>query len=180
MILATDLDGTFLGGSQTHKEQLYALIRQNADFRLIFVTGRGVETVLLLLADPVIPTPDYIICDVGATILDGHTLMPIQPIQNDIELKWPGKQAVMEQMNEVKGLRLQPVPQQRRCSFFFDDPSIKSEVSRLEAALGCDIILSANKFLDVLPPSVNKGATLRQLADLLQVPDSEILVAGDT
>ncbi|WP_423735463.1 glucosylglycerol-phosphate synthase [Chitinophaga caseinilytica] len=180
MILATDLDGTFLGGSQAHKEQLYALIRQNADFRLIFVTGRGVETVLPLLADPVIPTPDYIICDVGATILDGHTLLPVQPIQNNIELKWPGKQAVMEQMNEVKGLRLQPVPQQRRCSFFFDDPSIQSEISRLEESLGCDIILSANKFLDVLPPSVNKGATLRQLADLLQVPDSEILVAGDT
>ena len=80
MILATDLDGTFLGGTAQHKEHLYKTIRENDDFRLIFVTGRGVESVLPLLSDPVIPRPDYIICDVGATVLDGHTLRPVQPI----------------------------------------------------------------------------------------------------
>ncbi|MBO9154057.1 glucosylglycerol-phosphate synthase [Chitinophaga sp. GCM10012297] len=180
MILATDLDGTFLGGSVQHKEHLYKTIRENDDFRLIFVTGRGVESVLPLLSDPVIPRPDYIICDVGATVLDGHTLRPVQPIQNNIELKWPGKKAVMEAVKNIKGIRLQQVPQQRRVSFFFDDERVKSHVSRLEDTLGCDIIFSAGKFLDVLPSSVNKGSTLRNLVDLLQVPQDKVLVAGDT
>ncbi|QEH44103.1 glucosylglycerol-phosphate synthase [Chitinophaga sp. XS-30] len=180
MILATDLDGTFLGGSNQHKEQLYSMIRDNEDFRLIFVTGRGVESVLPLLNDPVIPRPDYIICDVGATVLDGVTLEPIQPIQNNIEIKWPGKEAVMKMLEDVKGIRLQAVPQQRRCSFFFDDDRIREKVARLEKELGCDIILSANKFLDVLPADVNKGSTLRKLCDLLRVPQQDVLVAGDT
>lgn len=180
MILATDLDGTFLGGSNQHKEQLYSMIRDNEDFRLIFVTGRGVESVLPLLNDPVIPRPDYIICDVGATVLDGVTLEPIQPIQNNIESKWPGKEAVMKMLEDVKGIRLQPVPQQRRCSFFFDDDKIREKVARLEKELGCDIILSANKFLDVLPADVNKGTTLQKLCDLLRVPQQDVLVAGDT
>lgn len=180
MILATDLDGTFLGGSNQHKEQLYSMIRDNEDFRLIFVTGRGVESVLPLLNDPVIPRPDYIICDVGATVLDGVTLEPIQPIQNNIEIKWPGKEAVMKMLEDVKGIRLQAVPQQRRCSFFFDDDKIREKVARLEKELGCDIILSANKFLDVLPADVNKGSTLQKLCDLLRVPQQDVLVAGDT
>lgn len=180
MILATDLDGTFLGGSNHHKEQLYSIIRENEDFRLIFVTGRGVESVLPLLNDPVIPRPDYIICDVGATVLDGNTLEPVQPIQNNIEIRWPGKEEVMKVLEDVKGIRLQLVPQQRRCSFFFDDDRIKEKIGHLERELGCDIILSANKFLDVLPASVNKGSTLQKLCDLLRVPEQEVLVAGDT
>ncbi|RAJ11124.1 glucosylglycerol-phosphate synthase/alpha,alpha-trehalose-phosphate synthase [UDP-forming],TIGR02400 [Chitinophaga skermanii] len=180
MILATDLDGTFLGGDQQSKNQLYSLIRDNKDFRLIFVTGRGLESVLPLLSDPVIPRPDYIICDVGATVLNGYTLEPVQPIQNSIEEKWPGRQVIHEQMDQIPGLRFQQVPQQRRCSYFFDDESIKYQVEQLEAQLGCDIILSAGKFLDVMPPNVNKGSTLKQLIHLLQVPANEVLVAGDT
>ncbi|MGX5816655.1 glucosylglycerol-phosphate synthase [Chitinophaga lutea] len=180
MILATDLDGTFLGGSKQHKEHLYSIIRDNEHFRLIFVTGRGVESVLPLLSDPVIPRPDYIICDVGATVLDGATLQPVQPIQNNIEHKWPGRQHILSQLRGVEGLRLQPVPQQRRCSFFFDDDSIRDKVSALENELNCDIILSAGKFFDVLPRNVNKGTTLQHLVELLQVPGDEVLVAGDT
>ncbi|WP_343704718.1 glucosylglycerol-phosphate synthase [Chitinophaga sp.] len=180
MILATDLDGTFLGGTDQHKEHLYNIIRENDSFRLIFVTGRGVESILPLLNDPVIPRPDYVICDVGATVLDGTTLQPIQPIQNNIESKWPGKQFIMEQMQHINGLRLQNVPQQRRCSFFFDDENIKSKIADLERSLNCDIILSANKFLDVLPRAVNKGTTLQHLVELLQIPEQDVLVAGDT
>ncbi|ATL45697.1 glucosylglycerol-phosphate synthase [Chitinophaga caeni] len=180
MILATDLDGTFLGGSERSKERLYSLIRKNKDFRLIFVTGRGVESVLPLLSDPVIPKPDYIICDVGATVLNGFTLEPVQPIQNNIELKWPGRRVVSEMMKGVNDLVVQPVPQQRRCSYFFDDPDIQKKVAFIEEKLHCDIIVSAGRYLDVLPQDVNKGSTLQQLINLLQEPAERVLVAGDT
>ncbi|HRQ52257.1 MAG TPA: HAD family hydrolase, partial [Agriterribacter sp.] len=69
MLLATDLDGTFLGGRQADRLKLYRLIREQEKIRLMFVTGRGIESVMPLLDNPVIPDPDYIICDVGATIL---------------------------------------------------------------------------------------------------------------
>src|SRR3546814_10575377 len=72
MLLATDLDGTFLGGSPEARQRLYQLVSRHPDIRLAFVTGRGLESVLPLLSDPAIPTPDYIICDVGATVVDGH------------------------------------------------------------------------------------------------------------
>src|SRR5690554_6194109 len=78
LILATDLDGTFLGGSAEDQRRLYQTLRNMPGSVLIFVTGRGLESVLPLLGDPSIPDPDYIICDVGATVVHGETLQPVQ------------------------------------------------------------------------------------------------------
>ncbi|WP_211227060.1 glucosylglycerol-phosphate synthase [Terrimonas ferruginea] len=180
LVLATDLDGTFLGGRSVHKQQLYRLIREREDIRLVFVTGRGLETVIPLLNDPVIPNPDYIICDVGATIVNGHTLEPIQPLQAGIEHKWPGRLVMQNKLKKVRGLRWQPVPQVRRCSFFFDETTDFDHLQRIADASGCDVLKSAGKFVDVLPGGVNKGSSLIQLVKLLNIDPSHILVAGDT
>ena len=79
MLLATDLDGTFLGGNQAARLRLYQLVASHPDIELVFVTGRGLEHVLPLLADPTIPQPDYIIADVGATVVHGETQQPVSP-----------------------------------------------------------------------------------------------------
>ena len=40
LILATDLDGTFLGGSDSQRRRLYDAISARPDALLVFVTGR--------------------------------------------------------------------------------------------------------------------------------------------
>ena len=180
LLLATDLDGTFLGGKSADKQQLYRVIRENPTVRLVFVTGRGLETVIPLLNDPVIPNPDYIICDVGATVVNGRTLEPIQPIQSEIENRWPGSLVVNNRLKDIRGLKRQEVPMTRRSSYFFDHETDMEELKTSAAELGCDVLVSAGKFLDVLPPGVNKGFTLKQLVKLLNIPEDHILVAGDT
>lgn len=89
MLLATDLDGTFLGGKMEDRLRLYRLIKASTTMQLVFVTGRGLESVLPLLSDPLIPVPDFIIADVGATVVNGHSLEAIEPLQSEIEEKWP-------------------------------------------------------------------------------------------
>ncbi|WP_153797481.1 glucosylglycerol-phosphate synthase [Foetidibacter luteolus] len=180
MILATDLDGTFLGGKSLHKQQLYRLIRKDTSIQLIFVTGRGLESVIPLLNDPIIPNPDYIICDVGATVVNGHTLEAIEPLQNEIEQHWPGVLKIREAVKDIKGLQYQEVPQQRRVSFFVKDENVIEEVKEKVAEIDCDVIYSANKFLDVLPKGTNKGSTLTNLIKFLKSSTDEVLVAGDT
>lgn len=180
MLLATDLDGTFLGGKSLHKQTLYRLIRERDDIKLVFVTGRGLESVLSILNDPIIPNPDYIICDVGATIVNGHTLEPIEPLQRLIEQKWPGRLRIEESLAHLKDLNYQEVPQQRRCSFFTASETVIENVRESVAVLECDVIYSAGKFLDVLPQGVNKGSSLQQLISYLGVDETEVLVAGDT
>ncbi len=180
MLLATDLDGTFLGGKSIHKQQLYRLISQSHDILLVFVTGRGLESVIPLLNDPIIPNPDYIICDVGATIVDGKTLEPIHSLQSDIEKNWPGRLKIAGLLKDVPGLTYQEVPQQRRCSFFVEEPEVADVVAALVSDLNCDVIYSAGKFLDVIPGEVNKGSSLTKLVSFLGVDEEKVLVAGDT
>ncbi|MEH6501370.1 MAG: glucosylglycerol-phosphate synthase [Pseudoalteromonas distincta] len=180
MILATDLDGTFLGGDPDNRQRLYQLIDAHPDIRLVFVTGRGLEVVVPLLSDPAIPRPDYIICDVGATLVDGHTLQSVYPLQSEIEATWPGEQVVAARMAEFPGLDRQTVPQQRRCSYFCEPGAVTEEVRLAVEALGCDLLYSADMYLDCLPAGVNKGSTLRRLIEHLQIDEEEVLVAGDT
>lgn len=180
MLLATDLDGTFLGGRQSDRLRLYRLIREQENIRLVFVTGRGVESVLPLLDNPVIPNPDYIICDVGATVLNGATLEPIQPIQSEIEQRWPGTLAIRRKLRKIKGLKPQEVAQERRCSFYYDEETDITAVKKVADEMGLDVLLSAGKFLDVLPKGVNKGYTLKRLTEEMDIATDTILVAGDT
>lgn len=179
-LLATDLDGTFLAGKSAHKQQLYRLMRERQDLSLVFVTGRGLESVIPLLNDPVIPNPHYIICDVGATIVNGMTLEPVQPLQAEVEEKWPGHLEIQNRMKGIRGLRWQEVPQMRRCSFFYDEEADMEEIDLVCRSFGCDMLVSAGKYVDVLPAGVNKGSTLQKLVKLLKVPAESVLVAGDT
>jgi len=180
LLLATDLDGTFLAGKSAYKQQLYRLIRERQDIMLVFVTGRGLESVIPLLNDPVIPNPHYIICDVGATIVNGLTLEPVQPLQSAIEELWPGHLSIYNKLKNVKGLKWQEVPQMRRCSFFYDENTDMEALEIVSKTLDCDVLFSAEKFVDILPPGINKGASLQQLVKLLNISPANILVAGDT
>ena len=180
MLLATDLDGTFLGGRPSDRLKLYRLIRQQKDIQLVFVTGRGVESVLPLLDNPVIPDPDYIICDVGATVLNGKTLEPVQPIQSEIEQRWPGTLAVKRKLKRIKGLKFQQVAQERRCSFYYDENTDVTAVEKIAEEMNLDVLMSAGKYLDILPKEVNKGNTLKRLAEELSFDEEKVLVAGDT
>lgn len=180
LLLATDLDGTFLGGSPGDRTALYEWIRLQEDLCLVFVTGRGLANVRPLLDDVEIPNPDYIICDVGATVVNGNDLQPMQPLQKDIEKKWAGQELVRTRMEQVSGLTYQEVPQQNRCSFYYDATTAIDVATQIAAELGCDVIQSAGRFLDVLPAGVNKGSTLTQLIQLIKYPAGKVLVAGDT
>jgi glucosylglycerol-phosphate synthase len=180
MLLATDLDGTFLAGSAEDRLRLYQLVNSHPDIRLAFVTGRGRESVLPLLSDPTLPTPDYIICDVGATVVDGPSQQAIQPLQSQIDALWPGDQAVLDALGNSQEIERQDVPQERRCSFFCKSDAISEDFRRAVEALGCDLLYSADRYLDVLPRGVNKGSTLARLIAQLGISEDEVLVAGDT
>lgn len=180
MLLATDLDGTFLGGDLESRTTLYQLIAAHPDIDLVFVTGLGLESVMPLLSDPMIPQPSYIICDVGCTVIDGETLQPLHPLQSEIDERWPGKHVVEEALRVFENLQIQEVPQERRCSYFCTPDAVTDELKDVVAKLACDLVYSADWYLDILPKGVNKGKTLTALVEYLGVSAEEVLVAGDT
>lgn len=181
MILATDLDGTFLGGDESARAELYDLIRATPDATLIFVTGRGIGSIQPLLDDPAIPDPHYIIADVGATVVHTRRLEPVAPIQDRIEAAWPGTERVREALRSFEFLVYQEVPQERRCSFLLAEERRIDEIRAVvEDELGCDLLFSAGQYLDVLPRGVSKGSTLLALLEHTGLDHERVVVAGDT
>ncbi|KEF30998.1 Alpha,alpha-trehalose-phosphate synthase [Marinobacter nitratireducens] len=180
MLLATDLDGTFLAGNPDHRLKLYQLISAHPEIDLVFVTGRGLESVLPLLSDPTIPQPDYIICDVGCTVVHGDSQQAIHPIQGEIDELWPGQQTVEDAISSFAGLQRQEVPQERRVSYFCDGEFVSDQLRSAAESLSCEVLFSAGKYLDILPKGVNKGSTLTRLVEHLGVDPETVLVAGDT
>jgi hydroxymethylpyrimidine pyrophosphatase-like HAD family hydrolase len=178
-VLATDLDGTFLAGSPAARA-LLAEVLARRDALLIFVTGRGLESVRPLLADPSVPRPRYVIADVGATVWDVDAQRPVQPLQAQLEAPWPGDQAVVEALAPFGGLRRQEVPQEHRCSFLADVRQVSPELRDVVEALGCELLFSAGRYLDVLPAGVSKGRSLQALLRHLGVAEERVMVAGDT
>lgn len=180
MLLATDLDGTFLAGDPEDRLSLYQTIAAHPEIKLAYVTGRSLEAVLPLLADPTLPQPDYIIADVGATLVHGDSLQPIQPLQSVVDARWPGESQVASAI-EAFGLERQDVPQARRCSYFCTPEQAANPALReIADELGCDLLYSAELYLDFLPKGVNKGSSLQALADWLELDHDQVLAAGDT
>ena len=179
-VLATDLDGTLLAGSVAARRQVRELFAgAPAGATLVFVTGRGLESILPLLSDPTIPTPDYIIADVGATIVDG-ALRPVGDLQDEIAARWPGSQAVLRALACFPGLVRQSVPQERRCSFEARAEDLTPALRVAVEELDCDLLMSAGRYLDVLPRGVGKGPALLRLAQAAGFDPATVVVAGDT
>lgn len=182
LILATDLDGTFLGGDQQQRTELYDELIARADgIVLVFVTGRDLDFIGELVEQPGMPRPDMIIGDVGTTIVHGHDFSPVDQVQSWVDQRWDdGTERVLELLDGEPALELQPVMGSRRVSYYYDPATLRREtVEKVESA-GFDVVLSADVFFDVLPRGVAKGPTLLRLVDTLDLPDDRVLVAGDT
>ena len=157
-ILATDLDGTFLGGSAAARERLTAFFRDHPERTLLYVTGRSAPSVTQLVDAGVLPRPDAMICDVGSFVAypDGS---PVEgPLLADIRSRWGARsEAVKAAFSTVAGLRLQDAFGPYRVSYHFEAPDMLPLALEIAEALGCDGLVSDNKYFDVLPKGVNKG-----------------------
>ena len=72
VLLATDLDGTFLGGSEHERRALYDHLAAREDVMLVFVTGRDIDFIAGLIETPGMPRPRYIVGDIGTSVFDGE------------------------------------------------------------------------------------------------------------
>ncbi|TCP43379.1 HAD family hydrolase [Rhodovulum marinum] len=184
-VLATDLDGTFLGGSEPDRRRLYRWIEANRpSIGLVFVTGRDPGFIAAMCADHGLPWPDYVVGDVGTSIAEvapHRAITPIPALEADIARRWGDAGArVRAALDGHPGLTLQPTAFRHRVSYDMDPaaycPSAETRIERL----GLDWLISDNRFFDVLPRGVSKGPSLKRLVAHLGIDPGRVLAAGDT
>ncbi|SNY91326.1 HAD-superfamily hydrolase, subfamily IIB [Cohaesibacter sp. ES.047] len=184
-VLATDLDGTFLGGSADDRKALYDWIEAHRDsVGLVFVTGRDPEFIVDLTGRQGVPRPDYVVGDVGTTIAQVMTdgsVAPIPALEQDIAATWNDSgDAVREALEGAPGLTLQPTAFRYRVSYDMDPDTFDKHACEVVEDMGHDWLISANCYFDVLPKGFSKGPSLLKLIDHLGLDQQKVLAAGDT
>lgn len=185
LVLATDLDGTFLGGSDAERATLYSFIEANrARIGLIFVTGRDPGFISHLTRKKGVPRPDYVVGDVGTTIAQvgpDHLLSPMTDLEAEIAEAWGNAgMRLASMLHNAPGLTPQSTGFRYRMSYDMDPDLFDPKALDLVAELGLDALISDNRFFDVLPRGVSKGPSLLRLLANLGVANDRVLVAGDT
>lgn len=184
-MLVTDLDGTLLGGSRAWRRGFYGwLNRERQRVLHVFCTGRDLGSVARVLEQDGalgLQAPHLVIGDVGCTVACGTSLEPIPPAVEPIDRRWRGlPERLGPLLRDQPGLVPQPQSHNRRLAFYYDplclDPAL---IPRLRSE-GVDCLLSDQRYLDVLPAGVNKGSTLLDLLDWLEVGGERVVTAGDT
>lgn len=184
-VLATDLDGTFLGGTQADRRALYRWIEDNRDtVGLVFVSGRDPEFIHEMCSSNELPWPEYVVCDVGTSIAQVHPekgIRPIDALEREIAAQWNDSgDAVRAELKSFPGLTEQKTAFRYRVSFDYDPDSYDPRAAEVIAGMGHDVLISDNRFLDVLPRGVSKGPSLLRLLNHLSLPPERVLAAGDT
>ncbi|MEB3332538.1 MAG: HAD family hydrolase [Synechococcaceae cyanobacterium] len=185
LVLVTDLDGTLLAGSRRSRRRFYRWLSLRRKRVLhVFSTGRHLRSVERLLSRETalgLVSPHLVISDVGCTVACGTTLQPLPLVVEPIEALWRGCDARVRPLLEgLRGLSAQPVAVERRLGYLIEPDRL--DLSRLAAveAHGVDCLISAGRYLDVLPLGVNKGSTLLNLLHWLELDHDRVVTAGDS
>lgn len=183
--LATDLDGTFLGGSDADRRALYDWIEaRRASVGLIFVTGRDPDFITAMVRDGIMPRPDYVVGDVGTTIAEvtgDAEVRPVDALETEIAAAWgDAGDRVRAALAGHPGLSVQSTAFRYRVSFDMDPDAYEPASAEAVREMGFDPLISDNRYFDVLPRGISKGPSLLRLVDHLGIPQARVLAAGDT
>lgn len=200
VVLATDLDGTLvpLDGCPEHGKALEVLRSELSDSgaALVYVTGRHLGSVRKVIRHAPLPSPAWILCDVGTTVCrveDGRTL-PSQEYSDRLAeiVGVASLDSLRPDLASVEGLRLQEPEKQGpfKLSFYSDGERLAELASRVEERLAeidvpyC-VVSSRDPFngdglIDVLPRGVNKAYALAWWRESQGLGGSSVIYAGDS
>ena len=182
LILATDLDGTFLEGDHQAKDFFYnALLRLKEQVLLIYTTGRSIDDVEHFCKNGYLPRPHFIIGDHGTHIVDGKNFQPVEQLQNPIIQKWNNSNAQLRKLLCADiGIELQPVDPPYRVAYYYDPRQLQPQTVQKIIDAGFDAILSCDMYLDITPRGVNKGTSLLNLLGYKNINHEMVITCGDS
>jgi HAD superfamily hydrolase (TIGR01484 family) len=200
LVLATDLDGTLipLDDSPEHRADLATLEGELAerDAALVYVTGRHLGSVRKVVRHVPLPSPTWILCDVGTTICrveNGRTIASKEYADRLSRIAGGvGLDSLRPDLERIEGLRVQETEKLGpfKLSFYCDGDRVSELTERVEMRLAAldapySVVSSVDPFngsglVDVLPRGVNKAFALEWWRESQGLCDTSVIYAGDS
>lgn len=201
LLICTDLDRTLIpNGTQPDTPgslRLFTDIVHSRGVLLAYVTGRNIDQTLQGITEFMLPTPAYVISDVGASIYvqTDDKWIRDELWDNCLARDWTAetRKKIEYSVNQIPQLRLQEREKQGRfkISFTADDSAdmgcIQKEIKqRADETHGPYNIISSfdegekRHLIDILPRKASKLKALEYLAQSLGIPLSRTVFSGDS
>lgn len=189
MLLATDIDGTMISEELGHPgllELRHVLEKRKPEFALAYASGRSVRLVKEAIKDFALPQPDFLVCAVGTQIYyrQGQEYFIDKGWSNYLDRNWK-RDEIKKRLDHLHFLELQEAEGQNphKISYFLKNKIWKPD--QIDAILGqyrsqVSVIMSHDRFLDVLPSRASKGKALRYICKKWAIPYSKLYTAGDS
>jgi len=181
--IITDLDQNLLGDPAS-LEQFVAMMQQHRkQVSFGIATARSLESALRVLRKHKIPQPDVLITSLGTGIYYAPNLTKDVVWKRHINHRWH-RHDLLDILNELPGLTLQPKNRQSRFKIsYYIDETIAPDVHEINRLLmqqeqTVNVIFSHGRYLDILPYRASKGFALRWVAEQVDIPFENLLVAG--
>jgi mannosylfructose-6-phosphate phosphatase len=184
-MLVSDVDGTLLGDAAATRAFGDWWRANGSSARLVYTSGRFVDSIATSVLEHGLPAPDAIIGGVGTEILDCKAKL------RDLEWErrwWPSwdRDTVVNALSTFRELELQPdwFQSAGKVSYYLRGGGAEELLDIRCAIADCgivaEIIYSSGRDLDILPHGVNKGAAAGYLARRWSIDAAEVVACGDS
>ncbi len=186
--IITDLDGTLVDNKRTDGlPELKEWIIKNKDSVVFGVaSGRNRELAKKAFAFYDMPYPDILICSAGSEIYYTDKLIPDNGWESHIDYQWR-RDELEKSLLKFPNLKLQEADAQWKfkLSFYVDKQFDEDALADLykfldDRKLRAKILLTENKYLDILPFRASKGNAVRYLSYKWKMPLEQIITAGNS
>ncbi len=195
------MDGTFipLDGNEQNQRDLHEIQSEleRHNIELMYVTGRHFDLAIDAVQTHGLPSPPWMICDVGASIYQSHSSGKYQQVNAYVQhlsdlVGDYDRIGLISLLRDLGHLRLQEDEKQTRfkLSYYCDADLLEATANRLkqrlvEANAPYRIIASVDPFtgdglIDLLPQGVSKAHALNWWASHTNCGHRSIIFAGDS